>query len=207
MVSTSTLRLDSLSELRAQKVAPGTVVLLAGKSSPGDGYAALYRWDESSTRSDDSSTLMNSIASTRPGLTTGRWLRLVQRIGTYPHGSMEFRGPIKTFYAAGVLDANGEVTINLTENDTSTGVAFFTAIWSDIGSARVNAATANDIIVGSCKAVAPDLKTMTYRFARGGSTTLGGTLLSILGLVIPGLRAAPAGTPVTITVTGPGNMM
>jgi hypothetical protein len=113
-------------------------------------------------------------------------------------------GGVRTFYTQGVTDANGTVTVNLTEDNAAGGVALFTEIWSTSGESSANVTTmaANDVIIGARKSVGTALKTLTYVFVRGGASTLGSNLLAIVGTLIPGLRAVPAGTPVLLRIDG-----
>lgn len=199
MRTMGTLRLETIADLKAAPVAEGQVVLLVGGMSLGDGRGGFYRWSAASTTAEEM-TFLNVVLSDRS--TSGRWLRIFQRARKLAHGVLVNNGGVRTFYADGVTDANGQATVNLTEENTPGGTALFAEIWSSSGEAKSSGPTANDSIIGSRKVVANDLKTITYQFNRGATTTLASSLTGILGLLVPGLRAAPPGTAVTIRIDG-----
>lgn len=189
---------DLLTNLRAMPIADNQRIFMVGKSAMGDNLGGFYRWDSSSTAAEDL-TFMNVVISNLSA--TGRWVRIFQKAKTYAQGILVNNAGVKTMYLPGTTDSSGNVTVNLTDDNTATGNPLFTEVWITAGMASVAAATANDVLTGSGK-VSADLKTMTYSFARGNSTTLGSTLLALAGLIIPGLRAANAGVAVQLKVEG-----
>jgi hypothetical protein len=198
MATQAQLVLDTVVQLKSARVSDGTIVLVTGAATMNDGRGGFYRWDPAASGADDTATY-NVIVSSRSA--SGRWVRIFQRVRVLTSGAkLLTNGGAKTLIIDGTTDANGEVTVSLVDNDSS---AIFASVWMTQGEARPAATeSANDVMFGSRKSLTPDLKTLVFRFSRGSSTTLGGSLLAILGLIIPGLRAVPAGTPVTIRVDG-----
>ena len=189
------LTVGSMTELKSAPTSADTTVLLLGKSTASDGFSGFYRWDPDSSATEDL-TFMNAITSSLSS--TGRWVRIFQRARTLPHGVLVYNGGVKSFYPLNaVTDANGEVVLNLTENNTTTGVPLFSAIWSVSMEGVTATASANDVVVGSRKALSSDSRVLTLRFVRGAST-----LVSVLGVALPGLRVAPAGISIGARIDG-----
>lgn len=185
---------NTLTDLRTYPPSTNATVLLIGKATVGDGLGGFYRWDSSSVAIEDS-TYLNTIVSSVPDI-TGRWVRVFQKVKVYPHGLMVTNGGVMTFYAGSTTNASGQSVINLTEDNTLSGVPLFSAVWQVNGQADASASTSNDVITGNGK-VSADLKTATFTFSRGNSSAVG-----VLGLTVLGLRSAPASTPVRLSVTG-----
>jgi len=199
-MAVSTINVMTVADLKMQPVSTDTILLLVGKEHLADGLGGFYRWDVSSTLDEDMAFL-NVIKSSVSS--TGRWVRIFQRVRQFSHGVLVSVGGVKTFYVLGkATDANGLVTAYLTDDGTPTGNALFSSVWTAQGQAIANAGSANDLVVGGQKSLSSDMKTLVYQFARGGSVTLGASLTALLGLVIPGLRPPGTGTPVTLIVTG-----
>lgn len=191
----STLTLETISDLRSALVSDGQLVLLVGINSVGDGRGGFYRWTANATDAEDT-TFWNVVASNATSV--GRWYRVFQRARSLPGGMvLVMNGGVKTLYCPGTVDGNGTVTVYPTMTGTAGGTAIFTEIWQTAGEAQVNMTNANDLIFGGRQNLAANLTSLTYRFARGATT-----VVSILGAAIPGLRDAPAGTPVIIRIDG-----
>lgn len=199
MISKDILTVNLLSDLQNAPVSNGAIMFLIGKTTLGDGLGGFYRWDDSATGALDTVYLNIVPSNLSP---TGRWTRVFQRARNLAHGVLVTTGGIRSFYAPAVIDANSQTVINLTEDNTSGGVALFTEVWQTSGESVINVTDPNDVVMGTRKTLSANKKVLTYYFARGNTTTLGATLLSILGLVIPGLRNAAAGTAVIIKVEG-----
>ena len=199
MTTLGMLRLNLIADLQTAPVMHNQVVLVTGKLTMTDGLGGFYRWDAASTL-DAELVFMNVVPSTVSP--TGRWLRIFQRARNLQQGVLVNNGGVRTLYALGVTDGNGRFTINMTEDNTPGGVAIFTEVWQTDGEATANAPTANDVVIGSRFSLSTDKKVLVYQFSRGNMTTLGTTLLNIVGTIIPGLRSVPAGTAVAVKVDG-----
>lgn len=177
------------------------VVLVIGKTTPGDGLGGFYRWDPSASGVDDTAFL-NIVATTVEDPPAGRWVRVFQKVKTYPHGIMVMNGGVKIFYATGLsTDSQGKIVVNLTEDATTNGSALFTEIWQKGFDAQNSAPTANDVISGNA-VVSANLKVLTYTFSKGSSQTLGLNVAQIVGANIASMKAVPAGVPVIIKIEG-----
>lgn len=198
--SRATLRVDTLEDLRDAPVEDASMVIVIGRMNRNDGMGAFYQWSAAATDPED--TAFFNVIPSRVS-STGRWLRVAQRARA--RGATDYlilSGGVRTLFAYGATDANGEVTVYLTEDGSATGSPIFGNVWMTVGQATTNAATPNDIVTGARKSLAADLKSVTYRFARGNSQTLGNTLAALLGTVITGFRVPPTGTPVIIRIDG-----
>lgn len=194
--STGLIAIDLISGLRSTPVSTmNTIALVVGGATLGDGLGGFYRWDGTSTTVEDT-RFYNVVASSSRA--TGRWIRVFQRVRTVASGYLVSNGGFKEFFMPAVLNSSGQVTIYLTDDGTATGNPLFSEVWTTQGDASGTPATANDSIIGSKKSLSTDLKTLVYQFVKGGNTTLTG----LLGLVIPGLTGAPAGTAVVVRVSG-----
>jgi hypothetical protein len=190
---------NNLEELKARMPHPGMHVLLVAKAVIGDNLGGFYRWDPDASGAEDT-VYMNTIPSNNS--TTGRWIRVFQKAQAYPHGVLVRNGAVKSFWVAGISDANGDVTVNLTEDGTATGKEIFQEVWSTQCEATVNMVSANDAVVVTRKSLSANRKVLVYRLARGKQTTLGLSLGQILGVGISGLQAASSGIPCQIRVDG-----
>lgn len=187
--------INTLAELKAT---PGgkdkNPILLLGNSSIGDGSAAHYYWDDTSTEAEDL-VYMNTIQST--GIATGRWKKVIARIVTVPQGRLVYNGGKKELFVDTVTGADGTATINLTMDNTTNGTAIFSQVWFDDSKATVNTTTANDAVSSCRKSLTNSNKQLTHLFFRGNSSTV-----SVLGINLLSFRTAVTGTPVTFKVEG-----
>lgn len=192
--SYSPVEVDLIANLKALPIADGTVVLLVGATSLTDGLGGFYRYSMSSTAAEDT-RFWNVVASTVSA--TGRWIRIFQRVRTVGSGYLVTNGGFKEFFMPTTLDANGRATVYLTDDGTATGNPIFSEVWTTQGDGAAAGSTANDSVIGSKRSLSADLKTLVYQFSRGSSVTV-----TLLGVLVPGLTAAPAGTAVVVRVSG-----
>lgn len=193
---------DLLSDLKETPLDINSTYFLIGRDTMGDGKGGFYYYDPTSAEAEDN-TYMNIIMSNVTS--TGRLKRVFSRAIQLPQGVLIITGGVKTLYstASFTTNASGEATINLTMDNTANGTAIFNEIWwNKARSVAGNITSANDIVVSDVKSVSGNLKQTTHYFARGNYVTLGSTLLSILGLIIPGLRPALTNNPVAFKVEG-----
>lgn len=190
--------LEDLKDLPIPTDIKNSTVLLVGKMTIGDSLGGLYYWNPTATGEEDTKFL-SIIPSNKSA--TGRWVRFNQTAKQMTQGYYVNTNGMKYLYLPLVTDANGQVTANLTTDGTPTGPALFTEIWQAQPFKNPNATNSVAPIIGDPQ-VSANLKTLTCTFSRGGSTTLGGTLLSILGLVIPGLVTVGSGISVIVKVEG-----
>jgi len=189
----------TMADLRTLVGTENSVALLLGGTTPGDSKAGIYRWVSST--GTDSLAYMEKITVT--GNTTGYWSRVFINTTVYPQGVLVRSGMVKTLYSTATYttDANGEATFYMTEENTLTGTPIFTEIWSNTSRVvppATSSVTANDLITGTCKIQAANLKSTTHAFTRGNAQSFSiGALVSTLGL-----RAAPSGVSVQFTVVG-----
>lgn len=180
---------NTVVDLKSQAAINNAMVYVLGGSTVGDGKGGVYRWNDASTESEDL-TYNNVVQVT--GVQTGRWIRTNQNIFPYPQGTLFRIGSLRIFTASGVTDANGEVTFNLTTENTSNGTNIFSNIFFNSGQATVNATTPNDVVMGVVKTLSANNKTITFRFSKGA--------LGALGLAT--LAVATTNTPVKILIVG-----
>lgn len=188
------LTLDTLADLAALPTQDGQIVLVLGAAAYGDGLGGFYRFDKSSTAAADA---YNNIVLPTTG--SGRWIRVFQRVRKLGSTSniLVSNGSFKMIYAPASTDANGRVTVYLTDDGTATGNAIFTTIMQTAGEGTANVTNPNDTLIGARYSLSADRKTLTYQFARGNSS-----VLSILGVTVLGMRAAASGSPVVVRVDG-----
>lgn len=184
-----------MAELKTAPIADSTVVFVSGIGSAMDNNGALYRYNMANTATTDDTKYFNVIKSTQN--TTGAWERLNVRMRDYPQGTLETNGARKTFWVRGTTNANGEVTVYATTDNTATGPAIFNQIIFHAVNSQTPAATPNDVVTGCVKTESADRKIIVYRFAKGGSTTV-----SLLGAIVAGLSTPATGTPVMIKIDG-----
>lgn len=194
--STGLIAIDLISGLKATPVsAMPTIALVIGGAALGDGLGGFYRWTVDDTSTEDT-RFFNVVASSTSS--TGRWIRVFQRVRAVAGGYLVTNGGFKQFFMPTTLNSSGQATIYLTLDGTATGTPIFTEVWTTQGDGAAAGSTANDSVIGTRKSLSIDLKTLTYQFVRGSSTTLTG----LLGLVVPGLTSAPSGTAVVVAVSG-----
>lgn len=80
---------------------------------------------------------------------------------------------VKTIYCAGVTDANGSLTIYLTDNGLITGNAMFTVSPAIEITAVVNAAAGISTTYATYRPISVDLKTLIIDAAKGTTNVLG----------------------------------
>lgn len=194
--STGLVAIDLVAGLKATPVSTmPTIALVVGGAAIGDGLGGFYRWTWDATDAEDT-RFFNVVASAVSA--TGRWIRVFQRVRPLAGGYLVSNGGFKQFFVGATLNSSGQVAVNLTMDGTTTGTPIFTEVWTTQGDGSAAGSTANDSVIGTRKSLTADLKVLTYQFVRGSNTTLSG----ILGLVIPGLQGAPAGTSVVVQVSG-----
>ena len=193
MAQRDVLQLGTLAELKACPVSPGARVFLAGKNAVGDNLGGFYRWDEAATGAEDAA-YMNIVPSSRSA--TGRWRRIFVRNIQYPHGVLTFNGGIKTFYASGVTNANSDIMLYLTEDNTPAGAALFTEIWSNVSRSTATANGPSSAVQSYTKSLSADLKQTTHGYYKANALTI------TLGLVYAPFASVGAGIPAQFEITG-----
>lgn len=177
-------------------------VLVLGKTTVGDGMAAHYYWDDTSTEVEDS-IYLNTVAVT--DVPIGRWKKVIARIVTIytptnsvtPYSYLVYNGGKKEVFIPATTIADGTATVYLTMNGTASGAPILNEVWFDDSKATVNTSAANDAVSSTRKSISSDLKTLTHLFFRGNSTAV-----SILGINVLSFRNAVAGTAVQFKVEG-----
>lgn len=194
--TTSMVAVDLIAGLKAMPVsAMPTIALVVGGATLGDGLGGLYRWTADDATVEDT-RFFNVVTSSMSG--TGRWVRIFQRVRQVAGGYLVTNGGFKQFFMGTTLNGSGQAVANLTMDGTASGTPIFSEVWTTQGDGAAAGSTANDSVIGTRKSLTGDLKVLTYQFVRGSNTTLSG----LLGIVIPGLQAAPSGTSVVIAVSG-----
>lgn len=186
------LNLDTIVDLKAAPIADGAIFWVTGAVSAGDGRGGCYKWSPGSTAQVDNRfyRVVKSNLSE-----TGRWMRTYSFSRELPQGIFGSSANGRILNAATTLDINGECVINLTEDNTPTGTALFSEVWTVTYDPRpANLTDPNNIVVGNVKSLTA--KVLTCKFSRGNS------LVGALGLTLLGMRAAAQGTPVNIRVEG-----
>lgn len=182
---------NSLTELQNYDGDFNSVIILVGKDSRDDGKGGIFRFDMNSTEAEDTAYMRvikpNSVA-------TGRWKRINTKIEVLPHGILLDNQGVKTFYASTVTDANGEVTLNLTRENTSTGTAFCQEIKYNDARSTVVATSVSSAVQSYVKNTTANLKQSTYGFYRANALTI------TLGLVYNPCASVGAGVPVQFRV-------
>ena len=187
-------RVDMMTDLKNNPITSGAQVLMVGKTSITDGLGGFYRWDETSTATEDMTNL-NVIASNLSS--TGRWVRTFQRVQVLPHGILVLNGGFKTFYAASSTASTGKATINLTMDNTTTGTAFCTSIKYNDSVSLLDAANPQDAIQQYIVSTTSDLKQTTHGYYKVNAVTL--ALASLVGGIIP-VANVGAGIPVNFKI-------
>lgn len=189
----SILYFDTLAEMQAAQVAAGAVALIVGRANATDGEGGFYRFDSAMSGTEDV-TFGTQLISTRTA--AGRWVRIFQRTKTLPHGILVMNGGVKTFYAPGVTNSAGEVTLNLTTDNTPTGPAIFTEIWFNAARAMAPAESVSNAVQNYVKNQTANLKSTTHGFYRANALNL------VLGLLYNPFASTGAGVPVQFRVEG-----
>lgn len=187
---------NTIAELKLMIPSPNANVLLIGKTVIGDGKGGFYRWDSTDTTSAEDTTFMNVIPSNVQGV-SGRWVRTFQKTRTTAGGGvLVSNGGVKTYFFTASTNSSGEITLNITEENTANGTALFTEIWSITPSPQTNATGPADAVQSYRKALAANLKTTTYGFYKANAVTI------ILGLLYNPFASIGAGTNVQFRVEG-----
>lgn len=187
------LQVDLMSNLKTQAIKHGTKVFLVGKYYVNDGLGGLYMYDSSSNVTQDT-VYINSITSNLSS--TGRWLRVFQKAKAYPQGILVSNGGVKTLFVSGTTDSNGEITINLTGENTSGGTALFKEVWAVNVNPTTDASSVTNAIQSYRKSLPANLKTCTYGFYKANALTI------TLGLLYNPFTSVGAGTIVNFRVEG-----
>lgn len=187
------MQYDLLADLVAAPVTAGATAFFAGRTVIGDGQGGLYRWDASSTATEDTKFL-NVVASSVSS--AGRWIRVFQRARVLPHGILVMNGGVKTFFASGVTAADGTVSLSLTMDNTAGGEAIFTEIWSNTSIARTVSTTPGGAVQSFLVEEAANLKSTKHGFCKANVLTLA------LGLLYNPFIMVGAGVNVRTRVEG-----
>ena len=181
-------------ELKSIQPSPDMNVLMVGSQSLGDGLGGFYRWDPTSSATEDS-TYMNVVTSDMT--TSGRWVRIFQKAKSVTGGGiLVSNGGIKTFFVSGSTDSNGKITLNLTDDNTATGNALFKEIWSITANPNTNANGPATAVQSYRENLAANLKTATFGFYKANAVTV------TLGLLLTPVASIGSGTVVQFRVEG-----
>ena len=196
MLSRHITSVSTLADLKKFKGFNQNPVLLLGKDVVGDGFAAHYYWDDSSTDSVDT-IYLNVVAV--DGVTTGRWKKVIARVVTIPQGRLIYNGGKKELYVDTVTAANGTATINLTLDNTTNGTPIFSQIWWDDSKANIDTMTVADAVSSTKKSLTNGNRQLTHLFYRGQAP-----VISVVGVSVVNQAQRPAAgnTPVTFMVCG-----
>lgn len=187
------MQFELMADLVAAPVSPGATAFFAGRAVVGDGLGGLYRWDAASTATVDT-RFLNVIQSSTTA--TGRWVRVFQRARSLPHGILVMNGGVKTFFASGVTAADGSAALNLTMDNTPTGEAIFSDIWSNTSRARTVSATPGNAVQSFLMEESANFKTTKHGFYKANIATIA------LGLLYNPFIMVAAGTQVQFRVEG-----
>lgn len=183
---------NTVADLRLLNPATNQIALMVGKTLVGDGLGGFYRWDSTATGAED--TYMNFIISTVNS--NGRWVRVFQKARAVGGGILVNNGGVKSFYISATTGSTGEVTLNLTMDNTATGTAIFSEIWSIVPNPQTSAATPSDAVQSYRKSLSADLKTTTYGFYKANAVTI------TLGLFLTPVTSIGAGTNIQFRIDG-----
>ena len=184
---------NTLAELQSYDGATDVVLIMVGATSRDDGRGGIYRFDMSSTESED----LVYLRVVKPAnMTTGRWKRINSKVEVYPHGTLVINQNVKTFYAQATTDASGEITLNLTKENTAGGTAIFSEVWFNDSRANVTATTISNAIQSYVKNTSANLKTTTHGYYKANALTI------TLGLVYSPFTSVGAGVQVQFRVEG-----
>lgn len=197
-VSDSVLRnagwAPTMADLKMWKVAPNKVVLMVGKTAIGDNLGGFYRWDTTATGTDET-VYLNIINSNISS--AGRWVRIFQRARTLPGGGILVNnGGVKTLFLSGATNSSGDIILNLTDDNNSTGNAVFTEIWSIKATSTTDANGPGNAVQSYRKSLTTNLKVLTYGFYKANAITIA------LGLLYNPFASVGAGTVIQFEITG-----
>lgn len=182
-----------MGSLKDSPTKDGSVVFLVAKNAVGDNLGGFYRWDPTSTLAEDAQ-FMNVIKSNFTN--TGRWIRIFQKVKVYPHGILVNNGGVRTFYAPGITNAGGEVSINLTEDNTPTGTPLFTEVWLNQSKATTESTSVSNSVQSYVKSTTADLKQTTHGYYKPNAVTI------TVGLLFNPVAAVGAGVNVQFKIEG-----
>ncbi len=185
--------LNNITALKNHPVDTDTMIFVVGKETIGDNLGGFYRWDSAST-SPEEMGYANIIVSNK--IATGRWLRVFQKVKNYSHGILLNNGGIKTFYATGTTNANGEVTLNLTEENTAGGTPLFKEVWFNDSKSTMTATGPGDAVTSYVKSLSSNLKVTTHGYFKANALTI------TLGLLLAPLASVGAGINVQFRIEG-----
>lgn len=182
-----------LTDLKTLAINTNSTVFMVGRNTVADGLGGFYQWDSTSVVAEDT-TYLNVIQSNN--ITTGRWLRIFQKSKSYPQGTLVNNGGVKALYISGTTDINGEVTINLTDDNTATGNALFTEVWVTTAQSTTTASSVSNAVQSYRKSLAVNLKTVTFGFYKANALTI------TLGLLYNPFSSIGAGTVIQFKIEG-----
>lgn len=140
MAVRSMVQFDTLADMRAYDVSSWTAGSLMATAllidiNSGDAKGGLYQWSPSSAAAEDL-TYYNVVLSNTTS--TGRWVRVFQRVRVLPQGRLVYNGDVKTLYVPTTTNASGEATFYLTYDGTPTGTPIFSTILENKSEARID---------------------------------------------------------------------
>lgn len=153
--------------LRDQVEADGTYTYFMGLFADQDGIViGDYVYHSASTETSDDYNVVKPDA-VDDSTVFGRWIRMYRSEIRYAHGVLHRpSSSLKTFMADVTVGSSGEVTLNLTEENTSGGTAFFPNAIRDINVIAIrNISTPIDVPWGSVKSIGSGNKTITFKCA------------------------------------------
>lgn len=164
---------------------PNKMIFLISDTAVTDGRGGFYYYDPNATGVD--TVLMNTIwPNPRKALSTGRWVKVFQRERQFPGGKMEYNGTTRRYTTSALTDASGNITLKLTEDTTSTGIALFKKIDGIIPLPDVAASQLTDAIISFPKKTMADatyLKTPMFGFYKPNAISITLASLPIVGLL------------------------
>ncbi len=166
---------------------------MTGNLTVSDNQGGFYRWDTTSSGSEDQ--FLNVVISNISA--SGRWVRVFQRARQTAGGAiLSNTGGIRCMFITAVTDSTGSITLPLTEEGTAGGTALFSEIWSITPSPDTNATGPADAVQSYRKALAANMKTVTYGFYKANAVTI------TLGLLLTPVASIGAGTSVSFRIEG-----
>lgn len=177
----------TLNDLKQLEAVNQAFAYVSGADSALDGKGGVYIYDSSSTATVDNYNIVKPT-----NVTVGRWRRANQNTFSLTQGTAFRVGSLKIFYGTGTVGANGVVTFNLTNENTSGGTAIFTQVMFANATVIVPSTNATDMTQGEWTSTAANQKTITFTFKR--NVVAIGNIASI--------GFTPSGTNVRVFVVG-----
>ncbi|GAB4001456.1 hypothetical protein GCM10028807_57640 [Spirosoma daeguense] len=187
----------TMSGLKEKPISPNTPVFVLGKSSITDGFGAIYTYDSLCTDAEDMVNL-NAIKSSVTS--AGCWRRLNVKTQSLPGGMLFTNGGKKEYFTTRVTDSNGEATINLTTDNTSTGTALFTTIYTNSCVMTTGVTSTSEVVTFYPKSVSADKKVTVHKGFKNNPTTV--SLLGLVNLAIAPLTTPPSGLTLNCKTEG-----